>query len=57
MVVFGGQHKVLILSTVNLRSSTDLNVHSLIYQDSFKALGDILIERHTARGTEMVMIN
>lgn len=57
MVVFGGQHKVLILSTINLRSSTDLNVHSLIYQDSFKALGDILIERHTARGTEMVMIN
>lgn len=48
MVVLGGQHKGLILSTVNL-SGTDLNVHSLLYQDSFKALGDNLIERHTER--------
>lgn len=57
MVVLGGQHKGLILSTVKLRSSTDLNVHSLIYQDSFKALGDNLIESHTVGGTEIVMIN
>lgn len=48
MVVLGGQHKGLILSTVSL-SCTDLNVHSLLYQDSFKALGDNLIERHTER--------
>lgn len=56
MVVLGGQHRGLILSTVNL-SGTDLNVHSLLYQDSFKALGDNLIERHTVRETEIVMIN